>query len=53
MIDEPSNGKYFGGQVAAPVFANVAAGTLRLMNMAPDTAVNNVIMPAKAVAESM
>lgn len=53
MIDEPSNGKYFGGQVAAPVFASVAAGTLRLMNAAPDTEVTNVIMPAKAVAESM
>ena len=36
MIDEPSTGQYYGGLVAAPVFANVVAGALRLMNIAPD-----------------
>ena len=36
MIDEPSAGKYYGGQVAAPVFAKVMAGALRLLNVAPD-----------------
>ncbi|WP_372863536.1 peptidoglycan D,D-transpeptidase FtsI family protein [Spongiibacter sp.] len=34
-IDEPS-GDYFGGLVAAPVFSNVVADALRLMNIAPD-----------------
>ncbi|MCE9568695.1 MAG: penicillin-binding protein 2, partial [Rhodocyclales bacterium] len=29
MIDEPSNGKYYGGDVAAPVFAQVMGGSLR------------------------
>ncbi len=37
MIDEPRAGKYYGGQVAAPVFAKVMAGALRLLNVAPDT----------------
>ena len=36
MIDEPSKGGFYGGRVAAPVFAKVMAGTLRLMNVAPD-----------------
>jgi cell division protein FtsI (penicillin-binding protein 3) len=29
MIDEPSNGKHYGGDVAAPVFAQVMGGSLR------------------------
>ncbi|WP_126453502.1 peptidoglycan D,D-transpeptidase FtsI family protein [Sulfuriflexus mobilis] len=36
MVNEPSNGDYYGGVVAAPVFANVMAGALRLLNIAPD-----------------
>lgn len=36
MIDEPSGGKYYGGDVAAPVFSNVMSGALRLMSVAPD-----------------
>lgn len=53
MIDEPSGGQHFGGQVAAPVFAKVASSTLRSLNVAPDTSVANVILPATPVAESM
>ncbi|MGB5261211.1 MAG: penicillin-binding transpeptidase domain-containing protein [Gammaproteobacteria bacterium] len=36
MVDEPSAGKFYGGQVAAPVFARVMAGALRLMAVPPD-----------------
>lgn len=36
MLDEPSNGEYFGGQVAGPVFAKVMAGALRLLDIPPD-----------------
>lgn len=36
VIDEPSGAQYYGGDVAAPVFANVMAGALRLMAVAPD-----------------
>ena len=36
MVDDPSNGKYYGGQVAAPVFSSVMAGALRLMAVPPD-----------------
>jgi cell division protein FtsI (penicillin-binding protein 3) len=36
MLDEPGTDKYYGGQVAAPVFSKVMAGALRLMNITPD-----------------
>jgi len=36
VIDDPSNGKYYGGDVAAPVFSAVMAGALRLMAVPPD-----------------
>jgi cell division protein FtsI (penicillin-binding protein 3) len=36
MIDEPSAGKFYGGDVAAPVFSSVMSGTLRLLGLAPD-----------------
>jgi cell division protein FtsI (penicillin-binding protein 3) len=36
VIDEPSQGEYYGGLVAAPIFANVLGGTLRLLNVPPD-----------------
>lgn len=39
MIDEPSNGRYFGGDVAAPVFSETVQQTLRLMGVQPDMSV--------------
>ena len=36
MINEPNNGDYYGGKVAAPVFSAVMAGALRFLNVAPD-----------------
>jgi cell division protein FtsI (penicillin-binding protein 3) len=36
VIDEPQGSHYYGGQVAAPVFARVMNGSLRLLNIAPD-----------------
>ena len=35
-IDEPSAGKYYGGDVSAPVFASVVGGALRLLGVPPD-----------------
>jgi cell division protein FtsI (penicillin-binding protein 3) len=35
MIDEPRAGRYYGGDVAAPVFSQVAAGALRALQVAP------------------
>ncbi len=36
VIDEPGDGTYFGGQVAAPVFSRIMAGALRLLDVRPD-----------------
>jgi len=46
MIDEPSNGKYFGGDVAAPVFSETVQQTLRMMGVQPDMAVRPQIVAA-------
>jgi cell division protein FtsI (penicillin-binding protein 3) len=45
MIDEPSAGQHYGGTVAAPVFSQVTAGALRLLAVAPDAPVDNVVLP--------
>ncbi len=45
MVDEPSAGQYYGGSVAAPVFANVMTGTLRMLGVKPDAPLNNVVLP--------
>lgn len=36
MVDDPRTDEYYGGQVAAPVFAKVLSGALRLLAVAPD-----------------
>ena len=51
MIDEPSNGQYYGGLVAAPVFSEVVQQSLRLMGVQPDMAVKPQIV--MAVEESL
>jgi cell division protein FtsI (penicillin-binding protein 3) len=51
MIDEPSNGKYFGGDVAVPVFSETVQQSLRILGVQPDLSVKPQ-MVAKAVEES-
>jgi len=46
MIDEPRNGEYFGGQVAAPVFSQVMSGAMRLLDIAPDRVSTKQLMNA-------
>jgi cell division protein FtsI (penicillin-binding protein 3) len=45
VVDEPTGGKYFGGDVAAPVFSAVVGGALRLMAVQPD----DVVAPGEAL----
>jgi len=47
MINEPRNGKHFGGQVAAPVFSKVISGALRLLDIPPDNLKYSVKMSAQ------
>lgn len=45
MIDEPRNGKYYGGLVAAPVFSKVTGAALHELNVPNDAPLDNVIAP--------
>ncbi len=36
VVDEPSKGVYYAGEVAAPVFSRIMAGTLRFLALPPD-----------------
>lgn len=36
VINDPENGKYYGGAVAAPVFSQIMGDVLRLENVMPD-----------------
>ena len=36
MIDEPQGDAYHGGDIAAPVFANIVSGALRVLAVPPD-----------------
>jgi cell division protein FtsI (penicillin-binding protein 3) len=46
MIDTPQGKKYFGGDVAAPVFSEVVQQTLRMMGQTPDLQVQPQILAA-------
>ena len=52
MIDEPSAGKHYGGDVAAPVFAQIMAGALRTLGVPQDQPLKPLIM-AEAVKEGV
>lgn len=52
MIDEPTNGKYFGGDVAAPVFSDTVQQTLRMLGVQPDMSVRPLVV-SDAVEESL
>ncbi len=50
MIDEPANGKHYGGDVAAPIFAQVTGGALRTLGVAPDAPLKPLQVARQAVA---
>ena len=52
MVDEPTAGKYFGGDVAAPVFSEVVQQTLRMMGVQPDLDVKPQIVSRDMPAET-
>ena len=36
VVNEPQGQRYYGGQVAAPIFSSIVSGALRIMGIAPD-----------------
>jgi cell division protein FtsI (penicillin-binding protein 3) len=51
MLDEPTAGKYFGGEVAAPVFSETVQQALRVMGLQPDITIRPQVV-ATGVQES-
>jgi cell division protein FtsI (penicillin-binding protein 3) len=47
MIDEPSDGQYYGGVVAAPVFAQVMQGALRMLGVPHDAPLEPIQLPGE------
>jgi len=52
MIDEPRGIYHYGGQVAAPTFATLAANALLAENVPPDSAITDIIIPENIVEET-
>lgn len=55
MVDEPSAGKYYGGEVAAPAFAQLMEGALRTLGVPQDIPLKPIDLgtPEQQVRESM
>ena len=51
MVDEPTAGKWYGGEVAAPVFSDLVQHTLRMLGVAPDLDVKTQIVARNVPAE--
>ena len=52
MIDEPTGGSYYGGDVAAPVFSTIVSETLRTLNVLPDIATRQASIETVEPAET-
>ncbi|MET0379406.1 MAG: penicillin-binding transpeptidase domain-containing protein [Spongiibacteraceae bacterium] len=48
VIDDPLDGRYHGGEAAAPVFGKVVGGAMRVLNIAPDQQLPAVLPPPVA-----
>jgi len=44
MIDEPTGGSHYGGDVAAPVFSTIVSETLNTLNVLPDNKVKQMVL---------
>ena len=51
MVDDPTAGKGYGGEVAAPVFSDLVQHTLRMLGVAPDLDVKTQIVAHNAPAQ--
>ena len=51
MIDEPTVGGHYGGEVAAPVFSTIVSETLNTLNVLPDNKVKQMVLQDKSPEE--
>jgi len=46
-LDEPGRGSHYGGVAAGPAFASIVGGTLRALNVVPDSPVTKLVVSDK------
>ncbi|MCY1291674.1 putative peptidoglycan D,D-transpeptidase PenA [compost metagenome] len=46
-VDEPTAGSHYGGLVAGPAFAAITGGTLRALNVQPDSPIRQLVVSDK------
>ncbi len=46
MIDAPTDGRYYAGDVAGPVFSAVMGSALRALGVAPDAPMKPIVLPS-------
>jgi cell division protein FtsI (penicillin-binding protein 3) len=51
MIDEPTSGSHYGGDVAAPVFSTIVSETLNTLNVSPDSKAKQMVLQDKSPEE--
>jgi cell division protein FtsI (penicillin-binding protein 3) len=49
MVDEPSTGGHYGGEVAAPVFSTIVSETLRSLNISPDLTDRTLVQSSEPI----
>jgi len=53
MLDEPSAGMHYGGDVAAPVFSNIVLSSLRHLQVKPDAPFKQIVMLPPVAEDSL
>ncbi|WP_255581996.1 penicillin-binding protein 2 [Cupriavidus sp. AU9028] len=51
-VDEPTAGSHYGGAVAGPAFAAITGGTLRALNVQPDSPIRQLVV-TESVPEAL
>jgi len=46
-VDEPTSGSHYGGAAAGPVFSQIMGGTLRALNVQPDSPIRQLMVSDK------
>ena len=52
MIDDPTGGSHYGGDVAAPVFSAIVSETLHTLNVLPDSSVKQASLSDSGLTET-
>ncbi|RCS57561.1 peptidoglycan D,D-transpeptidase FtsI family protein [Parvibium lacunae] len=54
MVDEPSAGKHYGGEVAAPIYSAIVENAMRILQIQPDIPhKTEIVVPAEVLEEGV